>query len=125
APSNYALHQTWSRKLQRPECVTTSRGSKPVSLYPLGGERSSHDRVREQPEMKKRAGLITVFFCGLFAGSGLLLLASPSLLHRQPTATCPWPDSLDAVRAAPENHRVLLETERVRVLDVTIPAGLK
>jgi len=31
-----------------------------------------------------------------------------------------WPDSLDAVIAAPENHRILLENDRVRVLDVTI-----
>lgn len=39
---------------------------------------------------------------------------------RQP---CPWPDSLDAVVAAPGNHRVVLENERVRVLDVTVAPG--
>jgi hypothetical protein len=37
----------------------------------------------------------------------------------------PWPDSLDAVCAAPDSHRVLLENERVRVLEVIIPAGHK
>ena len=31
-----------------------------------------------------------------------------------------WPDKLDAVRAAPGNHRVLLENESVRVLEVTV-----
>jgi hypothetical protein len=35
----------------------------------------------------------------------------------------PWPDSLDAVIAAPEYHRLVLENERVRVLDTRIPAG--
>ncbi len=31
-----------------------------------------------------------------------------------------WPDSLDAVIAAPENHKILLENDRVRVLEVTL-----
>lgn len=35
----------------------------------------------------------------------------------------PWPDSLDAVVAAPKHHSVLLEDERVRVLRTTVPAG--
>lgn len=35
----------------------------------------------------------------------------------------PWPDSLDAVIAAPKSHRVLLENERVRVLEVRIAPG--
>ena len=34
----------------------------------------------------------------------------------------PWPDSLDAVVAAPRHHTVLLEDDRVRVLRTTIPA---
>jgi hypothetical protein len=32
----------------------------------------------------------------------------------------PWPDSLDALIAAPNFHTLLLENERVRVLDVRI-----
>lgn len=35
----------------------------------------------------------------------------------------PWPDSLDAVIAAPKHHAVLLEDDCVRVLRTTIPAG--
>lgn len=35
----------------------------------------------------------------------------------------PWPDSLDAMTAAPAHHTVLLEYEHVRVLRTTIPAG--
>ena len=34
-----------------------------------------------------------------------------------------WPDELDALSAAPENHRLLLENERVRVLQTHIPVG--
>jgi hypothetical protein len=36
---------------------------------------------------------------------------------------CAWPASLDAVSAAPGNHRVVLENDRVRVLDVTVQPG--
>ena len=35
----------------------------------------------------------------------------------------PWPDSLDALIAAPAHHRLLFENERVRVLDTRIPPG--
>jgi hypothetical protein len=38
-------------------------------------------------------------------------------------APWPWPDSLDAVIAAPQYHRLVLENERVRVLDTQIPSG--
>lgn len=34
--------------------------------------------------------------------------------------TCPWPESLDALRAAPESHRLLFENDVVRVLETTI-----
>jgi hypothetical protein len=35
----------------------------------------------------------------------------------------PWPDSLDAISAAPAFHRLLLEDDQVRVLEVRIKAG--
>jgi hypothetical protein len=35
----------------------------------------------------------------------------------------PWPDSLDALIAAPDYHRLLLENDNVRVLEVHIPPG--
>lgn len=35
----------------------------------------------------------------------------------------PWPDTLDAVVAAPKHHRVVLENEHVRVLEVRIAPG--
>jgi hypothetical protein len=39
------------------------------------------------------------------------------------TTGCAWPASLDAVAAAPSNHRVLLENDRVRVLEVIVNPG--
>ncbi len=37
----------------------------------------------------------------------------------------PWPDALDAVVTTPTSHRVLLENDRVRVLEVTIEPGTR
>ncbi len=37
--------------------------------------------------------------------------------------TWPWPDSLDAVVAAPGSHCVVFENDRTRVLEVTIRSG--
>lgn len=34
-----------------------------------------------------------------------------------------WPTELDAVLAAPNNHKILLENDKVRVLEVTIKPG--
>lgn len=37
----------------------------------------------------------------------------------------PWPDSLDAVEAAPDSHDVLMENDSVRVVEVVVPPGEK
>jgi hypothetical protein len=37
--------------------------------------------------------------------------------------TWTWPESLDALRAAPESHRLLFENDVVRVLETTIAPG--
>jgi quercetin dioxygenase-like cupin family protein len=42
-----------------------------------------------------------------------------------PAPPCAWPAELDAVAAAPDVHRVALENDRVRVLDVTIQPGAR
>ena len=39
------------------------------------------------------------------------------------TASWEWPDSLDALVAAPRHHSVMLENERVRVVHTHIPVG--
>lgn len=38
-------------------------------------------------------------------------------------ADWPWSDEQDAVAAAPDSHRVLLENDRVRVLEVVLRPG--
>jgi quercetin dioxygenase-like cupin family protein len=37
----------------------------------------------------------------------------------------PWPERMDALHAAPASHRVLLDNDRVRVLDVAIEPGAR
>jgi hypothetical protein len=39
------------------------------------------------------------------------------------TQDWPWPDSLDALTAAPRHLTLLFENERIRVLNTSIPAG--
>jgi hypothetical protein len=34
-----------------------------------------------------------------------------------------WPEELDALKAAPQHHKLLFENDKVRVLDALIPAG--
>jgi len=43
--------------------------------------------------------------------------------ERKVSGAWPWPDSLDALTAAPGYHRLLFENERVRVLEVRIGPG--
>ena len=37
----------------------------------------------------------------------------------------PWPDSMDALLAAPTSHRALLDNSRVRVLEAVIEPGAR
>ena len=45
---------------------------------------------------------------------------NPALPNPKPW---PWPDGLDALRAAPAHHQLLLEDQRVRVLHTRIAPG--
>src|SRR5580698_6447627 len=51
--------------------------------------------------------------------------AKPAAIAKDAPAAWPWPDSMDAVSAAPKNHKVLYEDERVRILEVTVEPGEK
>ena len=68
-----------------------------------------------------------VFALLIGIGIGYVAAAPPraTLTDRRPPAReeCAWPSSLDAVAAAPNNHRIVLENEQVRVLDVTVAPG--
>jgi predicted metal-dependent enzyme (double-stranded beta helix superfamily) len=37
----------------------------------------------------------------------------------------PWPEEMDALLAAPASHRILLDNDRVRVLEVVIEPGTR
>jgi hypothetical protein len=63
-------------------------------------------------------GWITGFAAGLFAFWLGAAAASQS-------PAWPWDNSLDAVAAAPDSHRVLFENEAVRVLAVEVGPGEK
>jgi hypothetical protein len=43
----------------------------------------------------------------------------------QSQETCPWPENLDAAKAASETHKVIFENGHARVLEVTIPPHSK
>lgn len=45
---------------------------------------------------------------------------------RQPTQQpWPWPQAMDALRAAPASHRLLLDNDQARVLEVVIEPGTR
>jgi hypothetical protein len=56
------------------------------------------------------AGIVTAFMAGAWAQS-------------QARVVWHWPDSLEAVHAAPKNHTVLFENDHVRLLEVRIQPG--
>ena len=66
--------------------------------------------------------LSTVILAISLSASGLASAANPSDVA---PAACAWPQSTDAVVAAPGNHHVLLENDQVRVLDVVVPPHTK
>ncbi len=54
------------------------------------------------------------------AFSAEVLWSTAAISTNRSAETCPWPANLDAVKAAPKNHKVIFENEHVRVLEVTI-----
>ena len=66
--------------------------------------------------MNRLASLCAV---GALAGGGFLLGQTTSNFDRW------WTSANDAVAAAPENHKLLFENDEVRVLEVTVPPGVR
>ena len=44
-------------------------------------------------------------------------------MQKNPESNWPWPEELDALKAAPQHHKLLFENECIRVLDTCIPPG--
>lgn len=65
------------------------------------------------------ASYLALGLLGCSSSQPAVASAPPSFLGAA-VAAWPYPDSLDAVAAAPKFHRVLFENERVRVLEVTV-----
>jgi hypothetical protein len=51
--------------------------------------------------------------------------AKPIAAAKEASVAWPWPDSMDAVSAAPNNRKVLHEDERVRILEVAVEPAEK
>jgi hypothetical protein len=73
-----------------------------------GGQAHEHNAQGEIREDNR----IACVLCHGFSGC--------SRVNNRSRETCPWPANLDAVKAAPETHKVIFENEHVRVLEVTI-----
>jgi hypothetical protein len=65
-------------------------------------------------EAENLEGKMTIVRSMVIVG-GFLLLGAAVLA--QPW---PWPESMDAVWAAPQNHKVLYEDDNVRIMEVTV-----
>lgn len=70
---------------------------------------------------------IALFFIAplLLSGCATTQHGNPVAATKEATVSWPWPDSMDAVGAAPKNHKVLYEDEKVRILSVTVEPGEK
>jgi quercetin dioxygenase-like cupin family protein len=47
----------------------------------------------------------------------------PSVFSQTPNAIWSWPLAMDALVAAPAHHTLLLENEKMRVVETRIPPG--
>lgn len=68
--------------------------------------------------MKGELSRIVVCVCGLTAA-----FIAGAWTQSQGRIVWHWPESMDAVRAAPKNHKVLFENDHIRVLEVTAQPG--
>ena len=65
--------------------------------------------------MKKTAALMGMILIAFIAGVKL---------SAQVKAAWPWPDSMDALAAAPEFHKAVFENDHIRLLEVTVNPGV-
>src|SRR5581483_4646698 len=65
--------------------------------------------------MTKTAALVAITLLAFLAGVKL---------SAQVKAAWPWPDSLEALAAAPEFHTALFENDHIRLLEVTVNPGV-
>jgi mannose-6-phosphate isomerase-like protein (cupin superfamily) len=77
--------------------------------------------------MKKNNQLLTfiIFLCfiGINSFSQTKTIITDTAIIYKTGNPADWPKEKDAVIAAPKNHKILLENENVRVLEVTVLPG--
>ncbi|HVU55253.1 MAG TPA: hypothetical protein VHD83_09370 [Puia sp.] len=66
-------------------------------------------------------GILGFTSAKLFSSSQVT--ASPTTPKNTDSTKWPWPDSLDAVKAAPLSHGIIYEDDKVRILHVTVNPG--
>jgi len=76
----------------------------------------------EVPEMSTNSRLVLVTALCLISGIPLAGRAADPMVYGKGDPA-DWPKDKDALIAAPRNHKVLLENDQVRVLDVTVAPG--
>jgi hypothetical protein len=64
--------------------------------------------------------LLCFFLTNRFKSGSQIVNNSHSNLKTDSPVKWPWPDSLDAVKAAKENHKIVFENDQVRILEVTL-----
>jgi hypothetical protein len=68
--------------------------------------------------MKGALSRIAVCVCGLTAA-----FMAGAWAQSQGRIVWHWPESMEAVRAAPKNHKVIFENDHIRLLEVTVQPG--
>jgi hypothetical protein len=86
--------------------------------WKLNIETSAHSAARRK-NMKTRK---LSFIAGFLAGAAAAFTAG-AWAQSQAHVVWHWPESMEAVHAAPKNHRVLFENDHVRLLEVHVQPG--
>lgn len=70
--------------------------------------------------------MTTLIFTNLFKPDNRLNNKQKENTQLKDAIQWQWPDSLDAVKAAPDSHKVLFENDKIRILEVTVdPYGFE
>jgi hypothetical protein len=76
-------------------------------------------KLASQSEHRERSGVRLASVLAIALGAGAVAMAQSTSADRW------WRPELDATAAAPEHHKVLLENDEVRVLEVTVAPGAR
>jgi hypothetical protein len=81
-------------------------------------ELSAHSNARRQIMNKRRFSSIAGFFAAI-----AVAFVAGAWAQSQARVVWRWPDSMEAVHAAPKNNKVLFENDHIRLLEVRVQPG--